>query len=143
MNAINPSLSAGYPFIDPAIDRRLDAVPDSIKNQVSEVVNALLEQGIHPTPERVAAVMGRLARAPLERNLLDELLMRHWWIALNDTVEPDDPDALAAHLAWAPVREHPGHWYLAGFIAGLSAGHWYGFGYGHNATAHECWGGRS
>lgn len=136
MNAIdtvNPVPSAGYPFDAPEIDRRLDEVSDSSKNHVSEIANALWDRGIPPTPEQVAAVMRRLNLVPLEREVLAALLMRHWWTILDD-IEPDDLHALDAHLARAPVREHPCCYYLKGFIDGVGAGQYHGFGDGYHTA---------
>ena len=112
---------------DPGVDddALLDTLPPLTQNQVSEVVNALVDQGQRPTPERVAAVMRNLALPPLERELLLGLLMRHWWM-IADEIESGDMEALQAHLDQAPVQNHPACVYMRGMIAGFSAGRWHG-----------------
>lgn len=123
---------------DPGIDDddRLDAVPTAAPNSVGAVANALADPGLRPAPEPVAAARRHLNLAPLERELLPALLMRHGWVTRNDTIEPDALQALAVPRVRAPVREHPECHDLRGVIAARSVGHRDGFGYGTAARSH-------
>ena len=110
-------------FEDDAIDDRLADLPDSIKNAVAEAADALLEKSIPLKPDYVAAVVQKMGDAPPEPELLRELLVRYWWIVLNDATDIGDPRALQAHLARAPTAEHPAYHYVLGIYTGLWIGH--------------------
>ena len=115
---------------DPVGDPRLDEIPDSIRNPISDIANALLAQDLEPTPARVAAVARQLGLPPLDQELLAGLLMELWWIRLND-LAPGDLQALQAHLEAVPIRTHPCCYFVIGLINGLAAGRQLGLSAGH------------
>jgi hypothetical protein len=102
---------------DPFDEPRLDTVPDSIKVQIAEVADALLQEGHCPTPQRVADAMSRLA-IDVNSEWLPVMLMTHWRFRL-DEIDPFDVEALYSHWQQAPVIDHPWRCYLAGLISGM------------------------
>ncbi len=105
---------------DPIGDPRLDEVPDSIRNPLCEIANALLAKRIEPTLERVATVARERGLPLLEPTLLAGLLMEIWWIRFNEIV-PDDIEALQNHLKVAPVQAHRCCRFLQELIRDLNA----------------------
>jgi hypothetical protein len=103
---------------DPRDDPQLDAIPDSIRNQIAEVADAVLQEGHCPTPPLVADVMKRLA-VDVNPEWLRVMLMTHWRFRL-DEIDPLDIEALHTHWQQAPVIDHPWRYYLAGLITGLT-----------------------
>lgn len=122
IDGLIPDAGAGL-FEDGALDTRLDALPDSIRNAVAEAADALLEKSIPLKPDYVAAVVQKMGHAPPEPDLLRELLVRYWWVVANDAPDIGEPHALQAHLLRAPTTEHPAYYYLFGVYTGLWVGH--------------------
>ncbi len=104
-------------FDDPSADPRLDAIPDSIRNQIVNVAEATLAMGHRPTPRLVARVLERL-HIQAEPEWVTVTLMAHWRYRL-DELDPTDGQALRGHLALAPVSDHPWCFYLEGLATGL------------------------
>ena len=104
---------------DPIGDPRLDDIPDTTRNQVSQIANALLAKHIEPTVRRVAAVARELELLLPEPDLLAGLLMEIWWIRFNEII-PDDVEALQIHLKGAPAPDHPCCRFLQGLIHELT-----------------------
>ena len=93
MCAIEPlSWAPASYFDDPSADPRLDAIPDSIRNQIVNVAEATLTTGHRPTPRLVARVLERL-HIQAEPEWVTVTLMAHWRYRL-DELDPTDGQAL-------------------------------------------------
>ena len=104
-------------WADPLDDPRLDAIPDSIRNQIVNVADTLIAKGYRPTPQLVACVLERL-HMPVEPDWVTVIIMVHWRFQL-DELDPTDSEALRGHLEFAPVNDHPWCFYLEGLVTGL------------------------
>ena len=104
-------------FDDPSADPRLDAIPDSIRNQIVIVADATLTTGHRPTPRLVASVLERL-NVRAEPEWVTVTLMAHWRFQL-DELDPTDSKALRLHIERSPVSDHPWCFYVEGLATGL------------------------